>query len=66
MLPRGEVALIMAGIGFSKGILASDLYGVTILMTVVTTVIAPPILSASFKGGDSGIRSVRKDQDNNG
>ena len=33
MLPRGEVALIMAGIGFSKGILEADLFGVAIFMT---------------------------------
>ena len=58
MLPRGEVALIMAGIGFSEGILAADLYGVAILMTVITTAVAPPVLAASFRGGISGVRGA--------
>ena len=57
MLPRGEVALIMAGIGVSSGIIDSNLYGVAILMTIVTTALAPPILAISFRGGESGLRS---------
>ena len=56
MLPRGEVALIMAGIGVSQGIIGSDLFGVSIIMTVVTTVLAPLILSRSFSSGASGAR----------
>ena len=50
MLPRGEVALIMAGIGISEGIISGNLYGVTIMMTIVTTALAPPILAMSFRG----------------
>ena len=56
MLPRGEVALIMAGIGISKGILTNDLYGVAILMTIVTTAAAPPLLALSFRGDGSATR----------
>ena len=56
MLPRGEVALIMAGIGISKGILTNDLYGVAILMTIATTAAAPPLLALSFRGGGPGTR----------
>ncbi len=56
MLPRGEVALIMAGIGISKGIITSDLYGVAILMTIATTAAAPPLLALSFRGDSPGAR----------
>ena len=56
MLPRGEVALIMAGVGVSSGILGADLYGVTIMMTIVTTAVAPPILALSFRSGSPGVR----------
>jgi Kef-type K+ transport system membrane component KefB len=56
MLPRGEVALIMAGIGISRGIIGADLYGVAIMMTVITTALAPPILALSFRSGSSGVR----------
>jgi Kef-type K+ transport system membrane component KefB len=48
MVPRGEVALIIAGIGLSAGAIGHDLFGVAILMTLVTTIFAPVALSRSF------------------
>jgi len=56
MVPRGEVALIIASIGLSKGVLKPDVFGIGILMTLVTTLIAPPMLVALFKNGKSGLR----------
>ncbi len=56
MMPRGEVALIIAGIGLSTGIIGQDLFGVSIMMTVLTTLIAPVILVPLFRGGGSGVR----------
>lgn len=44
MLPRGEVALIVAGVGLASGIVGNDVFGVALLMTVVTTIIAPLML----------------------
>jgi Kef-type K+ transport system membrane component KefB len=55
MLPRGEVALIVAGIGLAAGIIDQGIFGVSIMMTVVTTMLAPPLLVKSFEGG-SGLR----------
>jgi Kef-type K+ transport system membrane component KefB len=55
MLPRGEVALIVAGIGLASGIIDQGIFGVAIMMTVVTTMLAPPLLVKSFAGG-SGLR----------
>ena len=57
MLPRGEVALIIAGIGLSRGVIESDLFGVSILMTVVTTVLAAILLKTAFDKGGPGRRS---------
>ena len=54
MLPRGEVALIISSIGLSRGIIGSDMFGVAILMTVVTTLLAPIILVPAFAKGGSG------------
>ena len=45
MVPRGEVALIVAGIGLSKGIIDNDVFSVAVIMTFVTTLITPPILN---------------------
>lgn len=56
MVPRGEVALIIAGIGLAKGVLEPDVFGIGILMTLVTTLVAPPMLIALFKNGKSGLR----------
>ena len=56
MLPRGEVALIIAGIGLSTGLLPPEIFGVAILMTLTTTLIAPPVLVALFRQDVSGIR----------
>lgn len=55
MLPRGEVALIVAGIGLAAGIIDQGIFGVAIMMTVITTMLAPPLLVKSFEGG-SGVR----------
>ena len=57
MLPRGEVALIIAGIGLSREVIDHDLFGVAILMTIVTTLIAPILLVPAFRSGVSGRRN---------
>ena len=44
MIPRGEVGLIFASIGLSKGVLDDKLYGALLLMVLVTTVLTPPLL----------------------
>ena len=57
MLPRGEVALIVAGTGLAAGIINQEIFGVSILMTMVTTFIAPMALVPLFQSGGSGRRS---------
>jgi hypothetical protein len=49
MLPRGEVALIVAGIGLSSGTIGSELFGVAILLVAVTTVLGSGLLVLSFR-----------------
>ncbi len=57
MVPRGEVALIMAGIGLSKGLITQDVFGVAILMPLLATLLAPPLLVRAFRHPGSGLRS---------
>lgn len=45
MMPRGEVALIVASLGLSQGVLSSELYGMSVMMAILTTLAAPPLLS---------------------
>ncbi len=55
MLPRGEVALIVASMGLARGAISQDIYGVAILVTLVTTLLAPIFLVPLFKSPRSGL-----------
>jgi len=59
MLPRGEVALIVAGVGIAEGVIDEAVFGVAILMTIVTTMLAPVILVPAFQRGGGGLRKRR-------
>ncbi|HKM09890.1 MAG TPA: cation:proton antiporter [Candidatus Methanomethylophilaceae archaeon] len=49
MIPRAEVGLIIASIGFAGGYLTADMNAAIVLMSVITTIIAPPLLKRGFK-----------------
>ena len=49
MIPRGEVALIIGGIALASGVISQQIFGVTIIMTLVTTIIAPIMLVRSYR-----------------
>jgi len=63
MVPRGEVALIIAGIGLASGILDQQIFAAIILMTLITTLAAPPLLSATLKISGAGTRKPVKGDD---
>lgn len=58
MLPRGEVTLIMAGLGLSIGVLDSGLFGVAVMSMFLSSLIAPPTLLKAFTGGNGFKRSM--------
>jgi Kef-type K+ transport system membrane component KefB len=49
MIPRGEVGLIFASIGLSKGVLDKDLYGALLVMVLLTTLMTPPLLTMRLR-----------------
>lgn len=49
MISRGEVALIVAGIGLSSGVISGSVYSVMIVMTLVTTLVTPILLRMVFR-----------------
>jgi len=53
MVPRGEVAMIVALIGFTSGIITQQIYSVVILMAIVTTIITPLVLTWALPKGES-------------
>jgi Kef-type K+ transport system membrane component KefB len=58
MMPRGEVALIVALVGLQSGIVTQSTYAIVVLMTAITTVIAPPLLRYLFR---QEIKHTRED-----
>jgi Kef-type K+ transport system membrane component KefB len=50
MIPRGEVGLVFAGIGAASGVLDKPLQAAIIIMVILTTFIAPPLLRFAFDG----------------
>ncbi|MDX1441366.1 MAG: cation:proton antiporter [Nitrosopumilaceae archaeon] len=49
MISRGEVGLIVAGVGVSSNILTSDVYSTIIIMVAVTTIITPLWLKMEYR-----------------
>lgn len=56
MVPRGELVLIMASVGLASGVLSEQLFAVIVLMTLITTLAAPPLMIASFRIPGIGTR----------
>lgn len=65
MLPRGEVTLIVAGIGLASGAIGADMFGVAVMTMLLASVAAPPLLVQAFKGG-SGYRETLAAQEGEG
>jgi Kef-type K+ transport system membrane component KefB len=49
MIPRGEVGLVFAGVGTATGVLPEALSAAIIVMVIVTTFLAPPLLRWVFR-----------------
>ena len=56
MISRGEVGLIIAGVGVSAGALAKDTYTSIIIMVAATTIITPILLKIMYKKEEETIR----------
>jgi len=64
MVPRGEVALIVASYALVLGAIGSDLYGVAIIMTAITTFITPVFLVTLFSNNKDGtkVKDAKKEK----
>ena len=56
MLPRGEVGLVFASIGRTLGVMSDQLFSAVVLMVIVTTFIAPPLLKARYAKNSKSIK----------
>jgi len=48
MIPRGEVALIVANMALDKGLISSDILSATILMVIFSAILTPILLKYGF------------------
>lgn len=48
MIPRAEVALIIAAIGVRAGVVGEELFSLTVLMVLFTTLFTPPLMKWVF------------------
>lgn len=55
MIPRGEVGLVFAGVGSASGALSKPLEAAIIMMVILTTFLAPPLLRFVFIQGKPGM-----------
>lgn len=53
MIPRGEVGIIVAGIGNAALVIDDERFAVIVAMSVATTLIAPPLLRHALRRGRS-------------
>jgi Kef-type K+ transport system membrane component KefB len=50
MAPRGEVGLIVASLGLSLGAIPTEVFSVVVVMSILTTLVVPPILRVLYRG----------------
>ncbi len=58
MMPRGEVGLIFAGIGKGIGVVDDGLFSATVLLVMVTTVLAPIMLRITMGSNSAAAESL--------
>ena len=73
MVPRGEVGIVVAGLGLSAGAIDSEIYSVVVGMAIITTLVVPPLLpwlvgraeaeGATADGGPGGPAAGIEDDD---
>ena len=60
MVPRGEVGLIVANVGRSMGVISTELFSAVVVMSLLTTLVVPPVLGLLY-GRRPTFRRQRED-----
>ena len=53
MVPRGEVGIVVAGLGLQTGAISGSVYSVVVGMAILTTLIVPPFLPALVRRAEA-------------
>jgi Kef-type K+ transport system membrane component KefB len=60
MIPRGEVGMVVAQIGLGMRVIPPAIYGIVVIMSIATTIIAPPLLKLAYRGAPQSVDGVRR------
>ena len=60
MVPRGEVGIIVAAIGQRAGVFDARTYALIVAMSLITAMVAPPLLKRHLAGEPDDIREDRE------
>ena len=52
MIPRGEVGIVIASLGLAAGVFNNEIYAVIVAMSLLTSIVTPPVLGWLLKRGD--------------
>jgi len=63
MVPRGEVGIIVASLGQQAGVFTGTTYAIIIAMSLITSIIAPPVLNKLLAGAPAEPLSVEDMED---
>lgn len=60
MISRGEVGLIVAGVGVTAGVIEADVFTVVVIMVLVSTLVTPPLLRLAFRGKEVNVARTHR------
>ena len=61
MVPRGEVGIVVAGLGLSQGAIGGEIYTVVVGMAILTTIVVPPLLPVLVRRAERADASPERD-----
>jgi Kef-type K+ transport system membrane component KefB len=56
MIPRGEVNLIIASVGLTRGVVSDKIFGIAVVVVMITTIVSPILLSFAYRRDEEGQR----------
>jgi Kef-type K+ transport system membrane component KefB len=63
MMPRGEVGVVIASLGLAAGVFSPHTYALIVAMSLLTSVVTPPLLALLFKPAGSAGRGAATERD---
>jgi Kef-type K+ transport system membrane component KefB len=63
MVPRGEVGIVVAGLGLQIGVIGASMYSVVVAMAVITSLLVPPLLPRLVRWAESPLPQAASNED---